>query len=326
MIDRSRSGRVTMKPFRCFSRFILIVAMSSFAPLYEQAPLALVPARTLTQFPVNTFLESIIAQPDGSLWVSNHEAGQVVRITPDGSQQVLANWGAKVAGLVALPNGEALLNAWNGFGTPVILKVAATGGLELLATLEGAIFPNGWAYLGGDRYLLADSYRGVIWQFEVGTKAVGLWLEHPLLARRDPDSVIPGVNGLKVWQDKLYASNTERQVLLKIAIGASGLPSEPEVWIESTNIDDFAFDPAGNLYGTTHIFNSVIRITPAGETSIIASADQGIAGVTGSTAVAFGKTEADRHCLYVVGNGGMFLPPMTGVLPAEVVVLTIGNG
>ncbi len=299
--------------------------MSASTSLYDQAPLALVPTRTLTQFPVQTFLESIIAQPDGSLWVSNHEAGQVVRITPEGTPTILANWGGKIAGLVALPNGDALLNAWNGSGTPVILQVGATGGLALLATLEGAIFPNGWAHLEGDRYLLADSYRGVIWQFELGTQAVSLWLEHPLLARQDPDSVTPGVNGLKVWQGTLYASNTERQVLLKIAIGPTGSPSEPEVWIESTNIDDFAFDTEGNLYGTTHIFNSVIRITPMGETSLIASADHGVAGVTGSTAVAFGKTEADRHCLYVVGNGGMFLPPITGVVPAEVVVLTIAS-
>ena len=68
-------------------------------------------------------------------------------------------------------------------------------------------------------------------------------------------------------------------------------------------------------------FNSVVKIAPDGAIAIIALAEQ---GVTGSTAVAFGRRVNDRTSLYVVTNGGMFLPPTTGVVPAEVVRLQIG--
>jgi hypothetical protein len=48
-------------------------------------------------------------------------------------------------------------------------------------------------------------------------------------------------------------------------------------------------------------------------------------GVVGSTAVAFGRHANDAHCLYCVTNGGMFLPPSGGVMPAHVVRLDVGQ-
>ncbi len=65
-----------------------------------------------------------------------------------------------------------------------------------------------------------------------------------------------------------------------------------------------------------------MKITPDGSTTIIAQAEQ---GVIGSTAVAFGQTQSDRTAIYVVMNGGMFLPPPTGIVPANVVRLEVGK-
>ena len=63
--------------------------------------------------------------------------------------------------------------------------------------------------------------------------------------------------------------------------------------------------------------------------TIIAQAES---RVIGSTAVAFGQSEGDvydglrlRTAIYVVTNGGMFLPPPTGVVPANVVRLEVGK-
>jgi sugar lactone lactonase YvrE len=141
-----------------------------------------------------------------------------------------------------------------------------------------------------------------------------------LLARSSADNVIPAANGLKHFGSFLYVSNTEKMLLLRIPINSANQPSEPEIFVEQTNIDDFAFDVEGNLYGATHIYNSVVRITPDGSTTIIAQAEQ---GVIGSTAVAFGQTQSDRTAIYIVTNGGMFLPPPTGVVPANVVRLEV---
>ncbi|MBW4505616.1 MAG: SMP-30/gluconolactonase/LRE family protein [Scytonematopsis contorta HA4267-MV1] len=291
-------------------------------PLYQNVPIELAPARQLTSFPVNTFIESIAITTDGTLFISNHEAGQVVRVSLNGTQTIHATWESKIAGLATTNDGNLIATAWNASGTPVVLQVSAEGNIELLATLPDAIFLNGLTRLQGERYLLADSFRGAIWEFNLENHSTKIWLEHPLLGRSNPESQIPAVNGLKFFDGDLYASNTEQQLILKIAVNASGNPGEPEVWVTNNNIDDFAFDVDGNLYGATHVFNSVVKISPEGKTTTIATAEQ---GVVGSTAIAFGRTDKDNTCIYIVGNGGMFLPPPTGIVPAEVVCLEVSK-
>ncbi len=105
-------------------------------------------------------------------------------------------------------------------------------------------------------------------------------------------------------------------------ITADNQPGEPAVFVTPTNIDDFAFDTDGNLYAATHIYNSVLRISPTGATTTIAQVEQ---GVIGSTAVAFGRSAEDVTSIYVVTNGGMFLPPPGGVVPANVVRIEVGK-
>jgi sugar lactone lactonase YvrE len=128
------------------------------------------------------------------------------------------------------------------------------------------------------------------------------------------------VNGLKIFDGTLYASNTEKMQLVSIPI-VNGQPREPEIFVAPVNLDDFALDQQGNLYGTTHIYNSVVKISPTGTVTIIAEAGE---GMTGSTALAFGREEGDRTGVYVVTNGGMSLPPANGVEPAQVVRLEVG--
>jgi hypothetical protein len=194
--------------------------------------------------------------------------------------------------------------------------------VEMLLTLPDAIFLNGITPLSSTQYLIADSYRGAIWLIDVAKPSGSIWLEHPMLARSSSESVFPAANGLKRFGDFLYVSNTEKMLLLRIPVDSANKPGEPEIFVEQTNIDDFAFDVEGNLYGATHIYNSVVRIAPDRTTTIIAQAES---GVIGSTAVAFGQTESDNTAIYVVTNGGMFLPPSTGVVPANVVRLEVGK-
>ncbi len=295
---------------------------SGLPPLYQNVPIELVPAKTITSFPINTFIENIVITANGTLFVSNHEAGQIVHISLDGTQTVHATWEGKIAGLTTANDGTLIVTAWNTRGTPVVLRVSTQGNIKVLATLPDAIFLNGLTHAQDERYLLADSFRGAIWEFNLADNSTKVWLEHPMLARSNSESQIPAVNGLKFFDCYLYASNTEKQLVLKIPVDNLGNSSEPEIWVTNNNIDDFAFDVDGNLYGATHIFNSVVKITPDGKTTTIATAEQ---GVIGSTAIAFGRTANDDTCIYVVGNGGMFLPPPTGIVPSEVVRLNVGK-
>ncbi|MBD2315066.1 gluconolactonase [Desertifilum sp. FACHB-1129] len=283
--------------------------------IYADSPVALLPAQSVASFPVNTFLENLAILPSGDIYLTNHEVGEVIQLDPDGNLTTYAHLDGKVSGIAWIEPNQFLVNGWNVEGVPFV-ALLSDGEVQFLQTLPEAQFLNGIAPLSARYYLMADSYRGAIWSFDVTTKTVKLWLEHSLLARSDESSAFPAVNGLKRFGNRLYASNTQRMLLLQIPLDESLKPQEPQILVEGTNIDDFAFDSHGNLYGATHVYNSVIRIDRDRRTTIIAQAQQ---GVTGCTAVAFHNTD-----LYVVNNGGMFLPPTTGVEPAQVVRLAVG--
>ncbi|MBD1864510.1 gluconolactonase [Trichocoleus sp. FACHB-46] len=276
---------------------------------------ALLPAQSVSTFPVNTFLENLAILPSGDIYLTNHEVGEVVQLDPDGNLTTYAQLSGKVTGIAWIESNQFLVNGWNAEGIPFV-AVLSDGEVQFLQILPEAQFLTGITPLSSRYYLMADAYRGAIWSFDVTTKTVELWLEHSLLARSDENSMFPAVNGLKRFGNSLYASNTQRMLLLQIPLDESLNSQEPEIFIEGTNIDDFAFDVHGNFYEATHVYNSVIRIDRDRRTTIIAQDEE---GVTGCTAVAFHGTD-----LYVVNNGGMFLPPATGVEPAQVVRLAVG--
>jgi len=291
-------------------------------PIYADTPVELAPHEIVTSFPANTFLENLAIASNGTLFVTNHEVGQILQIAPEGDSSVLASTDGKVTGIAFAPDGSLILTGWNAQGLSIILCATLEGAVEQVATLPDALFLNGITPLTRDRYVAADSYRGCIWQFDRITRQVSIWLEHPLLARSSPDNPFPAANGIKRFGNSLYVSNTEKMLLLKIPISGDERAGEPAILIAPTNIDDFAFDTEGNLYAATHIYNSVLRIEPDGKTTAIALAEQ---GVIGSTAVAFGRRPSDATNIYVTTNGGMFLPPAGGVVPANVVRLEVGK-
>lgn len=289
--------------------------------IFAESSVALVPTRQIADFPVNTFLESIAVGTDGTLFFTSHLDGKVFRIGKDGIPIVHATITGKATGLVFTPDGSLLLSAWNDQNVPTVFVISPQGETAVLVTIPDAMFLNGLTPLAEDRYLIADSYRGAIWELNTAEKTVRAWLEHPELARSSSDNEFPAVNGLKIYGNVLYASNTEKMQLVKIPIQLDGQPGEPEIFLQSVNLDDFAFDQDGNLYGTTHIYNSVVKITPSGLMTTIAQVEQ---GMTGSTALAFGQGEGDRMSIYVVTNGGMSFPPPTGLESAKVVQLDVG--
>lgn len=290
-------------------------------PIFAAVPVAIAPSHRVAEFPPGTFLESIAVSTDGTLFVSSHLDGKVLRMGADGVPMVHAAIAGKATGLALTPAGDVLLTAWDADGLPVVYSISPQGAVTLLATMPEAIFLNGLTPLSPSTYLMADSYRGAIWHLNLADRSVGLWLEHPLLARRSEDREFPAVNGLKIFGQTLYASNTERMQLIQIPIQPNGQPGEPEIFFEPVNLDDFAFDREGNLYGTTHIYNSVVKITPDRRITIIAEAEQGMAG---STALAFGGGADDHTSLYVVTNGGLSFPLPSGLESARVVRLDIG--
>jgi putative intracellular protease/amidase/sugar lactone lactonase YvrE len=297
----------------------LVTALNHRLPaIFDRTPEAIVLSQVVAEFPVNTFLENIVIDEQGIIFVTSYEEGKIYQVGLDGQYKEFAAIEGNVAGLAIDPDGLLVAGSHKGT-TPTIFRVNSAGTVETLITLPEAIFLNGMTHLEGSRYLVADSYKGAIWEIDVNTKTANIWLEDSLLARSDTSNPFPAVNGIKFYNNAVFASNTQRQILIRIPITENSTPGRPEVFLSNVNVDDFAFDVHGNLYGTTHVYNSVIRVSPERDITTIATAEQGVAG---STALAFGRGNHNTY-LYVTTNGGMSLPLPGGVEPAKVVKLHV---
>ena len=303
---------------------LLLVVFSARAqqlpPIYAKTPVQLVSSRTLAELPLNTFLENISIAADGTAYINSHLDGRIYRMTSGSAPQAWAQVEGKVAGIAQRRDGGFLVSGWTKDEKAALFAIDNSGKSSLLSLIEGGIFPNGVAAWKSDQFFVADSYRGAIYLANGITGKSTVWLEDDRLRRADTSNPTPGVNGLKVFGGFLYASNTARQQLFKIAIGRDGKPGAITLVSSPNNLDDFALDAAGNPYGTTHVYNSVVKVAPDGTSTVIADASS---GVTGCTALAFGRASGDRHQLYVVTNGGMSLPPPGGVESAKIVTLDL---
>jgi sugar lactone lactonase YvrE len=285
-------------------------------PIFRDVAVQLLPARTVAELPPNTFLENLVVDRDGRVYVTSHEDGIVYRYRRGGPLEVFARLPGKAAGIALHAQRGLLVSGADASGRATVFAISLAGEVSVAGVLPEAVFLNGMAWLDAATCLIADSYKGVIWRFDVQRGQAKLWLAHSLLSRADANNPIPAANGLKLQGRTVWVSNTAKQTLLKIRVDASGRPGAPVVARQGVNIDDFVIERDGTLYGTTHVYNTLIRITPKGELSTVATDQQ---GMTGSTAVAFGRGPGERRRLYVTTNGGMFLPPAGGVQPGRLV-------
>ena len=303
------------------AQMVVAALNNRLPPIFTNISEEIVPAQTIASFPVNTFLENIAVDSQGDLFITSYEAGNIYRVTATGEITEVANINGNAAGIAIEPQGYLLVAGATKEKIATVFRIDSDGLVEDLITISAAIFLNGMTSLIDHRYLIADSYKGAIWEIDAVEKTARIWLQHERLARSNPNHPFPAVNGLKIYSNTLYASNTQRQHLIRIPIQPDFTPGSPEVFLTNLNLDDFAFDQQGNLYGTTHVYNSVVRIAPNGQITTIATAQQ---GVTGSTALAFGRTVGDRTGVYVTTNGGMSLPLPTGLEASKVVRLEVG--
>jgi hemoglobin len=275
-------------------------------------------------FPPNTFLENLAIDEHGNCYVTSLLEGIIYRLDPHGQKETYVRFEGKPAGILYLGNNEFLVNGWDAAGIPTIFLLTEKK-LTPLHQPKEAQFLNGMAALDTNTILICDSLTGCILQYHRRQNTSECWLRHDLLAKAKPEAEthpateMPAANGIKIFQNAVYVSNTDKRLFIRIPL-QDKKATEPEVILENINIDDFAFDEEGNCYAATHIHNSVIRISPQKQITTIAGETSGLAG---STAVAFGTTEKDNYCIYVTTNGGMFLPPEGGVQTARIVKLPV---
>jgi hypothetical protein len=293
-------------------------ATAQLPDIFADTPKQIAKTETIAEFPVNTFLENIAVDKKGNLFVTSLEDGKIYKVSPVGKKTEFAQIKGKIAGLAFDKSENLIVTGWADGTTPSVFIVSKNGKLSSTTAIGGAMFLNGITPLKGDTFLIADSYKGAIWLFDAKAKSYQIWLADKMLLRGNEQNPIPAVNGLKIFKNTVYATNTQEQKILRIPILANGTASKPEVWLEKINGDDFVFDAAGNIFLTTHIYNNVLKIEPSGKATIIAESSD----VIGDTALAFGKGK-NKNTLFVVTNGGMSLPPKEGVQKAKIVKIEV---
>ncbi len=290
-------------------------------PLHDGGSVELVEARTLATWEPRTFLESVAADADGTVYVANHEHGTLERVDTGGRITQVAKLPGQITGILRLGDGHTLATGRSPGGPETVYHIDASGRVEVFTTPTGARFLNGLARLDARTVLAADSSAATVWKLDLTTKTASPWLRHSLLGHRSAASIFPtntgfpAANGLKRHGDAVYVSNSDRAAIIRIPLNADGTAGTPAVWAEQLLADDFAFDAAGNLFAPSHPLNTVVRVAPNGRRTTIGN---GSIGTVGPTAV---TVAPDGHSLLVVGNSLIPYEGKTG--PARLLALTL---
>jgi sugar lactone lactonase YvrE len=297
-------------------------AEPSFKPLYDNVPQTLLPARTIHVEGKGVFLEDIVALNDGSYAVTSVFDGRILRVARDGKTRLIATIPGHASGIEQDGAGRLVVGGWGKDERRVLWRVTLAGKVEEVVHLKEAALPNGITMLAPGVMLVADSIKGLIWRVDLNARRVSVWSSDAMLGGFNPEikPAIPAVNGLKIHRGHLYASNMSLNQFVRIPIRPDGAAGTAEVYAKDVFADDFVIDKHGRFYAATHAYNSVIRVDPDRQVTVLGGREQGLQG---ATALAFLSQPQGKHALIVVTNGGVYVPPAWGVEEAKIVRLTL---
>ncbi|NJM07168.1 hypothetical protein HC891_14770 [Candidatus Gracilibacteria bacterium] len=291
----------------------------------DRNPEQILPTRSLATFTAGTFLEGVLAAPDGSLYLSGGtgEEGTIWRYV-DGSATPLVSRPGFFGTLARNQAGVLYATYRSGRASDPaaqqwqVVTVGTDTTIRVVTDFPQGAQPNGMAFDAQDQLYVADSALGRIWRLTPDAATPEVWLESALLM---PQSLpgIPGANGLRWWQNALYVTNSSTGDLVRVPLAADRRAGTPTVVARGVTGDDFAFDASGNAFITTHPYNVLVEVAPDGTKTTVGTAASGMVGAT-SAAV---RREVDgTQRLYVVTDGGAFLTlvpyPFNRLFPQDV--------
>ncbi len=287
---------------------------------HDGGDIAFAPAKIVATWPRGSFVENVAIDPAGTIFVTLHTDRAVVRVDPaTGTVTPFARFDTPVAGLAFAHDGALIVSG----GTPgqcpgVVGRVTPAGAVYRAARRPQAAVRDG-VPPRGDRFLIADSIGGLIYAIDPVRGTVATWLADPRLAPADASGT-PGANGIKIFGSYAYISVTGSDTICRVPIDG-GTAGALEIYAERLRADDFAIDTAGALYIATHPARSLVRLAADGSRVTLAGAEH---GMTGATAVAFGRGQADRDAVYVTTTGGTMTVPSDELEPAKLVRVDVG--
>ncbi|KAH8721602.1 hypothetical protein BGZ61DRAFT_347053 [Ilyonectria robusta] len=175
---------------------------------------------------------------------------------------------------------------------------------------QDTTFLNGLTTLPRHKHIIlgAASKTGEVWRIDTRTGATKLAFKDELLGTVPSGPFPLGINGLKIFKNYLYFTNTARQSFGRVKIDEFG-NKKGDVQViaqapagSAISPDDFSLDKFGNAFVTFHP-NLLFKITPDGKQTVLVNGT-----LAGPTSAAFSK---DGRSLYVV-TGGQGVEEITG--------------
>ncbi len=232
--------------------------------------------------------ECILAEPDGTLWSADARGG-VMRIAPDGSQELIVQTGLEQVGggsfedryvntQGSLPNGLAFDAEGNfliaNFGTDRLEYMKRNGESRvILDSIDGQP-------IGKANFVTRDS-KGRLW-LTVTTRTIP-WTDHVKINSRDGYIALIDDRGVRIVADNLcgtnelrfdakeewlYVAETTSRNITRFRVTEQGDLTHREIY-GPTNVggfcDGIAFDAYGNLWSTLIMADRLIAITPEGD-------------------------------------------------------------
>jgi hypothetical protein len=147
--------------------------------------------------------------------------------------------------------------------------------------------------------LSVDSMLEQIFKANVHTKQVEVWYINDLLKKQSQELLTPGINGIRrsAMDHYLYLSNTDRTMMFRLAIDPFDyrLKGQLETIVKNIICDDFTIDRMRGIYATTHVQNSLMRLTTVKDGGDMREELRMLVdGLAGVTSCVFGRTYEDR--------------------------------
>jgi gluconolactonase len=237
--------------------------------------------------------ECILAERDGMLWAADGRGG-IVRIAPDGSQQLITPYvagssteatsfenryvqaqGSLPNGLAIASNGDLIIANW---GTENLERMTRDGYVHTLYTeIDGQ--PLGKANFvlrdSKNRIWLTVTTRETPWTKQLNTRTADGYIA--LIDERGIRIVADGFCGtnevrLDANEEWLYVVESTGWRISRLRVQPDGSLTDREIY-GPTRLDGFpdgfAFDAFGNLWVTMIFTDQLVAITPDGEVLVL---------------------------------------------------------
>jgi hypothetical protein len=113
-----------------------------------------------------------------------------------------------------------------------VWRIGLDGSIRECLRIEEAIFLNGLTPLRPGTALTVDSLLGAIYEIDLKGRTARRWFQHEQLTKCSDEPMLPGVNGIKVFGDKVFVTNTDRALILEIPINPDGSADDIKVVAE----------------------------------------------------------------------------------------------